>query len=35
MIRSEELAQSYGTRLRVVNVDGSDVVVPVRGDTRE
>lgn len=35
VIRSEELAQSYGTRLRVVNVDGSDVVVPVRGDTRE
>ena len=33
VIRSEELAMSYGTRLRVVNVDGSDVVVPVRGDT--
>ncbi len=30
VIRSEELAESYGTRLRVVTVDGSDVVVPVR-----
>ncbi len=35
VIRSEELARSYGTRLRVVNVDGSDVVVPVRGDTHQ
>ncbi len=31
VIRSDELAQSYGTTLRVVNVDGNDVVVPVRG----
>ena len=34
VIRSAELAQSYGTTLRVVNVDGNDVVVPVRADTR-
>ena len=33
VIRSRELAECYGTTLRVVNVDGSDVVVPVRGDT--
>lgn len=33
VIRSEELGQSYGTTLRVVSVDGNDVVVPVRGDT--
>ncbi|NNN08654.1 MAG: ABC transporter ATP-binding protein [Acidimicrobiaceae bacterium] len=33
VIRSEELALSYGTRLRVVNVDGSDVVVPMRGES--
>ena len=33
VIRSAELAASYGTTLRVVNVDGNDVVVPVRGDT--
>jgi iron complex transport system ATP-binding protein len=33
VIRSTELAASYGTTLRVVNVDGNDVVVPVRGDT--
>lgn len=32
VIRSRELASSYGMTLRVVNVDGSDVVVPVRGD---
>ncbi len=31
VIRSRELAASYGMALRVVNVDGSDVVVPVRG----
>jgi len=34
VIRSSELAACYGTTLRVVNVDGNDVVVPVRGDTR-
>jgi len=34
VVRSAELAQSYGATLRVVNVDGHDVVVPVRGDTR-
>ena len=34
VIRSSELAASYGTTLRVVNVDGNDVVVPVRGGTR-
>ena len=33
VIRSEELAECYGTALRVVRVDGSDVVVPVRRDT--
>jgi iron complex transport system ATP-binding protein len=30
VIRSDELAQCYGMKLRVVDVDGSDVVVPVR-----
>jgi iron complex transport system ATP-binding protein len=30
VIRSEELAQCYGMKLRVVDVDGADVVVPVR-----
>lgn len=30
VIRSDELAQCYGMTLRVVDVDGSDVVVPVR-----
>ncbi len=30
VIRSSELAESYGTTLRVLNVDGVDVVVPVR-----
>jgi iron complex transport system ATP-binding protein len=30
VIRSAELAHSYGMDLRVVDVDGSDVVVPVR-----
>ena len=30
VIRSEELAKRYGMTLRVVDVDGSDVVVPVR-----
>ncbi|NNN00588.1 MAG: ABC transporter ATP-binding protein [Acidimicrobiaceae bacterium] len=30
VVRSEELAQTYGMKLRVVDVDGSDVVVPVR-----
>jgi len=30
VIRSDELAQRYGMALRVVDVDGSDVVVPVR-----
>jgi iron complex transport system ATP-binding protein len=34
VIRSEELGRCYGTALRVVNVDGNDVVVPVRGDAR-
>jgi iron complex transport system ATP-binding protein len=33
VIRSTQLAESYGTALRVVTVDGSDVVVPVRSDT--
>jgi iron complex transport system ATP-binding protein len=32
VIRSTQLAESYGTTLRVVTVDGIDVVVPVRGD---
>lgn len=35
VIRSEELAASYGTKLRVVNVDGSDVVVPVRATSSD
>jgi iron complex transport system ATP-binding protein len=30
VIRSAELARRYGMNLRVVDVDGSDVVVPVR-----
>jgi iron complex transport system ATP-binding protein len=30
VIRSDELAKRYGMMLRVVDVDGSDVVVPVR-----
>jgi iron complex transport system ATP-binding protein len=30
VIRSDELAQCYGMKLRVVDVDGADVVVPVR-----
>jgi iron complex transport system ATP-binding protein len=30
VIRSDELAQCYGMKLRVVDVDGVDVVVPVR-----
>jgi iron complex transport system ATP-binding protein len=30
VVRSDELAASYGMHLRVVDVDGSDVVVPVR-----
>jgi iron complex transport system ATP-binding protein len=30
VIRSDELAQHYGMALRVVDVDGADVVVPVR-----
>ncbi len=30
VVRSEELSSTYGMRLRVVDVDGSDVVVPVR-----
>ncbi len=30
VIRSEELASCYGMTLRVVDVDGADVVVPVR-----
>jgi ABC-type cobalamin transport system ATPase subunit len=29
-VRSDELAQCYGMTLRVVDVDGADVVVPVR-----
>ena len=33
VVRSEVLAEAYGTPLRVVDVDGSDVVVPVRGHT--
>ena len=35
VIRSSELARSYGTTLRVVDVDGSDVVVPVRDQSRD
>jgi iron complex transport system ATP-binding protein len=30
VIRSDELGQCYGMKLRVVDVDGADVVVPVR-----
>ena len=30
VIESEEMGRSYGVALRVVNIDGSDVVVPVR-----
>jgi iron complex transport system ATP-binding protein len=30
VIRSDELADCYGMKLRVVDVDGADVVVPVR-----
>jgi cobalamin transport system ATP-binding protein len=30
VIQSDEMARSYGVALRVVNIDGSDVVVPVR-----
>ena len=30
VIRSDELARRYGMALRVVDVDGSDVVVRVR-----
>lgn len=30
VVRSEELSRRYGMNLRVVDVDGSDVVVPVR-----
>ncbi len=30
VIRSDELARCYGMKLRVVDVDGADVVVPVR-----
>jgi iron complex transport system ATP-binding protein len=30
VVRSPELAQCYGMQLRVVDVDGADVVVPVR-----
>ena len=30
VIRSDELARSYGTKLRVLNVNGNEVVVPVR-----
>jgi ABC-type cobalamin transport system ATPase subunit len=30
VVRSGELAQCYGMNLRVVDVDGADVVVPVR-----
>jgi len=33
VIRSPQLEASYGTSLRVVNVDGSDVVVPVRAES--
>jgi len=33
VVRSAMLAEAYGTPLRVVDVDGSDVVVPVRGHT--
>jgi iron complex transport system ATP-binding protein len=30
VVRSEELAACYGMKLRVVDVDGADVVIPVR-----
>jgi iron complex transport system ATP-binding protein len=30
VVRSPELARCYGMNLRVVDVDGADVVVPVR-----
>jgi len=30
VIRSDELARCYGMKLRVVDVDGADVVIPVR-----
>ncbi|HUZ40490.1 MAG TPA: ABC transporter ATP-binding protein [Acidimicrobiales bacterium] len=33
VIRSDELAKRYGMNLRVVDVDGSDVVVPVRHES--
>jgi iron complex transport system ATP-binding protein len=33
VIRSDELARCYGMALRVVDVDGADVVVPVRHST--
>lgn len=33
VIRSDELAVRYGMKLRVVDVDGSDVVVPVRNQS--
>ena len=33
VIRSAELAEHYGMNLRVVDVDGSDVVVPVRHES--
>jgi cobalamin transport system ATP-binding protein len=34
VIRSDELAKCYGMNLRVVDVDGADVVVPVRHGDR-
>ena len=33
VIRSAELAEHYGMNLRVVDVDGADVVVPVRHES--
>lgn len=33
VIRSDELASRYGMKLRVVDVDGADVVVPVRNQS--
>jgi len=30
VVRSKELAECYGMKLRVVDVDGADVVIPVR-----
>jgi len=33
VIRSDELALRYGMKLRVVDVDGADVVVPVRNQS--